>query len=231
MPRWQNCMTSAMLVAMTALCDGPRVADADRHGRQLRGDAAGLEADDEVRSVRLLGEHGGGTRHAGADGDGPAVLQDAGGTADHQLDGGVGHRCHGRPPSHRPVNITFPDPEQHLQLVHRHLGRIHPEVVAQPELGPPPLVVLHLHVHHARPLLPLQDRPDPVHRLRAVLAERQVQDHPLGQFRPGLRPASSAGAGRSSSRRSAGRPRRRPRTGRCGRRRTRPCTVASRSAT
>ena len=37
-----------------------------------------------------LGQHSGGTRHAGADCDGPAVLQQAGGTADHQLHGVVG---------------------------------------------------------------------------------------------------------------------------------------------
>src|SRR5262249_7509496 len=65
--------------------EGARVADADRHGGQLRGDAAGLEEDDQVRRGGALGEHGGGAGHARADGDGAAVLQQAGGTADHQL--------------------------------------------------------------------------------------------------------------------------------------------------
>src|SRR5208337_3798394 len=75
--------------------EGARIADADRHGRQLRRNAAGLEADDKLRRVSILGEHGRGARDTCAYRDAAAVLQDAGGAADHQLHGVVanGHGC------------------------------------------------------------------------------------------------------------------------------------------
>ena len=48
-------------------------------------DAAGFEHDHQVRRVGPLREHRGGTGEPGADGDGLAVFQFAGGAADHQF--------------------------------------------------------------------------------------------------------------------------------------------------
>ena len=85
MPRWQVSMTSAMLVAMT-----PRWKV--RESPTLIGmvGSCGATPPASKRMTRFgacsaLGQHGGGAGHAGADGDGAAVLQQAGGTADHQF--------------------------------------------------------------------------------------------------------------------------------------------------
>lgn len=68
-----------------------RIADADRHGRQLGGYPARLEADDEVRSVRFLGQHGCRAWKPRSDGHGSPVFQHPGSTGDHQFNGSVSH--------------------------------------------------------------------------------------------------------------------------------------------
>src|SRR5262249_34918439 len=69
--------------------ESARVADADRHGRQLGGDAPGLKEDHQVGGAGALGQHGSGTGYSGANGDSAAILQSPAGAADHQLHGAV----------------------------------------------------------------------------------------------------------------------------------------------
>ena len=58
-----------------ASIESARVTDADGHGGQLGGHAAGLKEDHQLRSRRPLGQHGGGAGRAGADRNCSAVFQ------------------------------------------------------------------------------------------------------------------------------------------------------------
>ncbi len=127
------------------------VAHADRHLRQPRADAAGLEQQREVGRAGLLGQHGGRARRAGADDDHRAVLQQRGSRADHQFQRFVGsHRDGGlfiepqRSPRTRRLNgllswpqwAAAPSPGGPRQQTSREIGaQRQRRLVARPAAG------------------------------------------------------------------------------------------------
>ena len=91
MPRWQNCITSTIEVAMTARW---KVVLSPTLTGMVGSCGATPPASNTITRfgrVRSLREHGRGARQPGADRDGLAVLQFARGAADHQFHRGEGH--------------------------------------------------------------------------------------------------------------------------------------------
>src|SRR5258708_23763750 len=78
-----------------------------------------------------------------------------------------------------PREHHIPDPEQHLQLFHWHLGWANAEVVAEPELGLPSFRVLDLHINDTRALLALEDLANPIHAILSMLPHSHLPDHSL----------------------------------------------------